>query len=604
MGSFIQNIKTVIQMSKQLIFILNKRQRRQGGLLLLLFCISALLETLGVGVIVPFIMALMSPDALMENKIIGKMAGWLGITNAQELLIPVAVGIVLVYVIKDGITLAVNYYQIRFRNRIERDLSVIMLKSFLSRDYMYFVETNSSDIMWGVTGDVGNVAQVVDAFSTLFAETLTCFLLGVFLIYLEPFLAMGLILLAAITALSIVLAFKKKNAECGEQCREAFAKRHQYVYQPVCGYKEICVNQRKQYFIDQYKKQAEKACHFNSLYLFLCTVPGKLIETVFIAGLIIMVCLVMKFGDGGNIEGIASVMGAVALAAAKMLPAISNITAKINGLVYSRTFLENAYQNISFARRQEDEINKTENGGLTCGEDSEKARTFQHELIIKNLCWRYPEGDKDVLEDVSMKIEKGDAIGFVGESGAGKTTLADVILGLLHPQKGEVLMDGRDIFSMPRQWAKIISFVPQNVFLIDDTVRNNVAFGIYENEIDDDKVKKALQDAQIYDYIESLPCGMETIVGEKGVKLSGGQRQRIAIARALYDNPDILVLDEATSSLDNETESAVMQAIDTLKGTKTLIIIAHRLSTIRNCNKVYEIKNGRAILKEQADEAD
>lgn len=157
---------------------------------------------------------------------------------------------------------------------------------------------------------------------------------------------------------------------------------------------------------------------------------------------------------------------------------------------------------------------------------------------------------------------------------------------------------------MPRQWAKIISFVPQNVFLIDDTVRNNVAFGIYENEIDDDKVKKALQDAQIYDYIESLPCGMETIVGEKGVKLSGGQRQRIAIARALYDNPDILVLDEATSSLDNETESAVMQAIDTLKGTKTLIIIAHRLSTIRNCNKVYEIKNGRAILKEQADEAD
>lgn len=594
-----QNIKTLIEMLRQLHFILDKRQRRQSVLLLLLFWVSAVLEILGVGVIIPFIMALMSPDTLMSNKIVEKLAGWFGITDARGLLIPVAVGIVLVYVIKDGITLAVNYYQVCFRNRIERDLSTIMLKSFLNRDYIYFVETNSSEIMWGVNGDIGNVAQVVDAFSTLFAETLTCFLLGVFLICLEPLLAVGLVLLASMTALAVVLIFKKKNAECGEQCREAFARRHQYVYQPVCGYKEICVNQRKQYFIDQYKKQAEKACHFNTIYLFLCMVPGKLIETVFIAGLVGLVCLLMIFGDAGNTERFVSVMGAVAVAAAKMLPAISNITAKINGLVYNRTFLENAYHNISFARKRESEINRKENDNLTYGGETETARTFQHELIIKNVCWRYPEGDKDVLQDVSMKIEKSDAVAFVGESGAGKTTLADIILGLLHPQKGEVLMDGRDIFSMPRQWAKIISFVPQNVFLIDDTVRNNVAFGIYENEIDDEKVKKALQDAQIYDYIESLPNGIETVVGEKGIKLSGGQRQRIAIARALYDNPDILVLDEATSSLDNETESAVMQAIDMLKGTKTLIIIAHRLSTIRNCNKVYEIKNGQAILKEK-----
>ncbi len=220
-------------------------------------------------------------------------------------------------------------------------------------------------------------------------------------------------------------------------------------------------------------------------------------------------------------------------------------------------------------------------------------------MAVQGVWWKYPEGERNVLEDASLVIHKGEAVAFIGESGAGKTTLADIILGLLHPQKGEVLLDGTDIYSIPKRWAKTIGFVPQNVFLIDDTVRHNVAFGIYEDEIEDDKIIRALKSAQIYDFIQGLPHGLDTVVGESGVKFSGGQRQRLAIARALYDNPDILVLDEATSALDNETESAVMQSIDALKGTKTLIIIAHRLSTIQNCNKVYEVKDGKAVLKER-----
>ncbi|MCM1103018.1 MAG: ABC transporter ATP-binding protein/permease [Clostridium sp.] len=612
-----QNVKTLIAMFRQLFYILNGKQRRRSVLLLLLFLITALLETLGVSAVIPFIIALMSPESLMQYPIVQKVTAWFGVGNTKGLLLLIAVLVVVVYVIKDGMILAANYYQLRFRNEMERDLSTLMLRSYLNRDYMYFVETNSSDMMQGVSGDISNVAQVIDSFSTLFAETLTCMLLGAFLIYLDPLFALGLLLLALATALTMILAFKKKNAECGRQCREAFSKRYQYIYQPISGYKEISVSQRKQYFIDQFKKEADKACRFNTQYLFICKLPNRVIETVFISGLVVLVCIMVVFGNSEATEQFVTVLGAVAVAAVRILPAISNITASMNGLVYNRLSLEEAYQNISLARAREAELagkekraemgsgepqgdQKQEAESLRQGDTGKTAECegFQSELTVRSVWWKYPGGERNVLEDASLTIRKGEAVALIGESGAGKTTLADIILGLLHPQKGEVLLDGTDIYSIPKRWAKTIGFVPQNVFLIDDTVRHNVAFGIYEDEIEDDKIIHALKSAQIYEFIQGLPHGLDTVVGEGGVKFSGGQRQRLAIARALYDNPDILVLDEATSALDNETESAVMQSIDALKGMKTLIIIAHRLSTIENCNKVYEVKDGKAVLRE------
>lgn len=614
-----QNVKTLIAMFRQLFYILDKKQRRRSVLLLLLFLITALLETLGVSAVIPFIIALMSPEVLLQYSIVQKVTAWLGIGNTKGLLLLIAASVVIVYIVKDSMILIANYYQLRFRNEMERDLSTLMLKSYLNRDYMYFVETNSSDMMRGVSGDMSNVAQVIDAFSNLFAETLTCVLLGAFLVYLDPLFAMGLLLLALATALIMILAFKKKNAECGRQCRGAFSKRYQYIYQPISGYKEISVSQRKQYFIDQFQREADRACRFNTQYLFICKLPTRVIETVFISGLVVLVCIMAVFGNGRAADQFVTVLGAVAVAAVRMLPAISNITSSMNGLVYNRLSLEEAYQNTSLARMREAELAGREKGAKTGAnelcegqkqEDACRNRRdientgqicggFQRELTVQGVWWKYPEGEKNILEDVSLTIRKGEAVAFIGESGAGKTTLADVILGLLQPQKGEVLTDGVDIYSIPKRWAKTIGFVPQNVFLIDDTVKHNVAFGIYEDEIEDDKVIQALKSAQIYDFIQSLPHGLDTVVGEGGVKFSGGQRQRLAIARALYDDPDILVLDEATSALDNETESAVMQAIDALKGTKTLIIIAHRLSTIQNCNKVYEVRDGKVVPKER-----
>lgn len=266
----------------------------------------------------------------------------------------------------------------------------------------------------------------------------------------------------------------------------------------------------------------------------------------------------------------------------------------MNTLVFNRIALEEAYQNIIKAEKED--VHASElyaNEEINEREDSVK---FSKALSIDHIKWRYKENLPWIIEDLSLEINKGESVAFIGESGAGKTTLADIVLGLLKPQRGQVKADGVDIFKMLPQWARIIGYVPQSVFLLDDTIRNNVAFGLPNDEINDTLIWRALEQAQIRTMVEGLDKGLETVVGERGVRFSGGQRQRIAIARALYYNPDILILDEATSALDSETESAVMEAIDALQGIKTLIIVAHRLTTIRKCDKIFEIKNGQAYL--------
>ena len=227
--------------------------------------------------------------------------------------------------------------------------------------------------------------------------------------------------------------------------------------------------------------------------------------------------------------------------------------------------------------------------------------SFKKELKVDNVWWKYDDAENAVLKNLSMTIHKGESVGFIGASGAGKTTLADVILGLMRPQEGQVFIDGIDVYTIPKQWSRIIGYVPQVVYLTDESIKNNVAFGIPDNEIDEAMIWNALEQAQLKTFVEQLPEKLETRVGERGVKFSGGQRQRVAIARALYCNPEILVLDEATSALDNETEKAVMESIDALQGKKTLIIVAHRLSTIMNCDSVYEIKDGIACKRDKKD---
>lgn len=584
-----KNFKTLITMFQKVIYIFNKSQRKKSVGLFFSMMFVSILETLGVSVVIPFILAILTPDDLLNNEYILIVRKYIPINTYQSVIIFTAVAIIVVYIVKNAFILLSNYFQLRFRNGLERDLSCMMLDSYMERPYSFFLNTNSAEILRGVNNDIVAVAQVVDNFFVLLSEGITCLLIGTFLITLSPVMAVGIIGVIGICALGIVLIFKKKTAVCGDRCREIFALRTQYAYQAVNGIKEITVMQRRKYFTDQYRKVSDEASKNNTTYLFISKMPSRVIETVFIGGLLGLASFCMNLT--ADTTDFITQIGALAVASVRMLPAISNITGSVNMLVYYRPSLEAAHDNVKEVREYKKELETIV--------DSTGSYSFQQNLSINDITWRYESSNKDVLKNLNLKIEKGEAVAFIGESGAGKTTLADVILGLFHPQKGSIVMDGVDITTIPLQWSKIIGYVPQSVFLIDDTLRNNVSFGIPEEEIDDELIWQALEQAQLKEFVEKLPNGLDTMVGERGVKFSGGQRQRVAIARALYYNPDILVLDEATSALDAETETAVMEAIEALQGIKTLIIVAHRLSTIRNCNRIVEIKEGQAFLKDK-----
>lgn len=584
-----QNFKTLITMLKQVIYIFNEKQRRNSMFLFLSMMFVSVLETLGVSVVIPFIIAILSPEELLNNKYIVAIKRYIPLDTYQSMIVFTAGIIIAVYVIKNGTILLNYFFQIRFRNSLERDLSCVMLDSYMERPYTFFLNVNSSEIMRGVNNDIVAVVQVIDTYFTLLTEGITCLLIGVFLVSLSPVMALGIIGVIGVCSLGIIFVFKKKIAVCGDKCREVFAKRTQHAYQAVNGIKEITVMQRRKYFTEQYRKVSDEACKNNTTYLFISRMPGRVIETVFIVGLLTLVCFCVNLTD--NKTQFITQIGALAVASVRMLPAISSVTGSINMLVYYRPSLEAAYRNVKEVREYKiDKSNKIDLNGTYC---------FNSNLTISDITWKYESSDKYVLRHLDLNIKKGESIALIGESGAGKTTLADVILGLFPPEEGNVMLDGTDIYQIPLQWAKLIGYVPQSVFLIDDTLRNNVTFGIPENEASDELVWKALEQAQLKKFVESLPNGLDTVVGERGIKFSGGQRQRVAIARALYYNPDILVLDEATSALDTETETAVMEAIEALQGTKTLIIVAHRLSTIRNCDKIYEIKEGKAVLRDK-----
>ena len=590
-----QNIKTFFVMFGQLMSILNGKQKRQAAIIVFMSMISALLETLGVSVIIPFILAMMDPKAVMSNEYVLQLCSILNITDASQVLLLTALAIIVVYIAKNGFILLTNYVQAKFRNRLECDLSVLMLRSYIYKPYSFHINTNSAEIMRGITTDTAGVATIVDGFCALLNEGLTCILIGIVLIYLSPVMALGLIGIAGITALLIVIGFRKRISVCGVRCREAFAERYQHAYQAMGGIKDINVMQRQEFFLDKFVVSASKACDNNTQYLCISKMPSRVIETVFISALILLVYVCV--GISGNTTQMIAQFGTLAMAAVRILPSVSNIANSMNSLVYNRLTLESACNNINSSRSEM----ARELIAATTSSESKDNVSLKEKVVIDSIDWKYEEGLKNVINQLSLEINKGESIALIGESGAGKTTLVDIVLGLFKPQKGTIKVDGEDIFLIPYIWSKMIGYVPQTVFLLDDTIRNNILFGIPLEEAEDTLVWEALEKAQLKEMIEALPEGLDTVLGERGVKISGGQRQRIAIARAMYYDPDILVLDEATSALDSDTENAVMESIDALHGKKTLIIVAHRLTTIKKCDRIYEVAGGKAVVRNKAD---
>ncbi len=592
-------IRSVKRIIKEIKYILTSKQRKSVVWVSFSMFICSCLELLGVTVFLPFLTTLIGEEESTEKKWYIK---WIysvfpDITDLQILFV-FAIGIILIYVIKNLLGIYCGYLQSKFSSAFQKEASVKMISSYLKRPYEFFVNTNSNIIFRGIQNDTASVFQVIVNMMQIAAEAVMIVLIGLFLFVTDWFISVCALGLALVCFLSIVLGFKNKVKRIGQEYRDIQYIQGESMHQAINGIKEIMVLDRKEFFINKYESDAEAMSRVNTKKGVIEACPDRIIEGICISGLMIIICF--RIMIGADMAEFLPVMGTFAMGAFKILPSFSKISSRVNNIVYFQEGLHNCYEQMKEARELEKQEQKdTEKVEARLKETDEKLTMddirFKEVVTVNNITWKYENSEDNILDNLSIEIHKGDSVAFIGSSGAGKSTLADIIMGLFKPQKGTVEMDGIDVFSMPHNWAKIIGYVPQSVYLIDDTVSANVAFGIEEDEIDMDKVWKALEQAQLADFVRSLPNGINTIVGERGVKFSGGQRQRIAIARALYTDPDIIVFDEATSALDTETEAAVMDSIEALQGIKTLIIIAHRLTTIRNCDKVYEI--GEKVAK-------
>lgn len=590
MKKMLVNIKTFFIMFKQLMAILEKKQRVQCVFLLVGVFVCAMMETLGIGAVVPFVLVLLSPEETMQNEIVKYISDLFGVTTYMQLLIITALIIVAVYLLKNVMLLIFQYFQAKFHNEIEKYLMIKQFRMFMLRPYSYYLKTNSSEVIRGISSDITQVAQVIDGFTGFLSEGITIVMIGIFIVIMDPLIAIGLVGTVMLVAFIVVFALKKKTSSLGIECRDIFLQRSKTTLEAVNGYKEISIAHKKEYFINRFEKINERAAKLNTQYLIIMKAPSRVVETVFIASLLGLACL--RIGMGGDNNQFISVISAMAVSAMRLLPSISSLSNYMNTLIYNRVGLEATYKNVEQTRNEEKLCISREEKEV----ENDFTGNFSN-IILKDVSFIYENSDKKILDKVSLNIERNTSVAFVGESGAGKSTLLDVLLGLLIAGEGEISLDGTPIKDIPQRWSDLVGYVPQSVFLLDDTVRRNIAFGIADEDIDDERIWKVIREAQLEDFINSLPEKLDTEVGERGVRFSGGQCQRIAIARALYHNPNILVLDEATSALDTETEKEVMSAVEKLHGKMTIIIVAHRLSTIENCEKVYEVKNGAVKLK-------
>lgn len=575
-------------MVRKLKYIFDKKSKIIIVFLLFLIVIGGFMEMLGVTAFYPFVEMLMDADSINNNYVLNIVFRIIGVQNQVLRITLLALGIILLYVVKNAYLIFMQNKILSFNYDTRMRISTRLLSAYMAEPYTFHLQKNSAELVRTLQTDTNQFMLLLNAVLQFLAEVVMCITIGAYLFYTSPSITIivGVLLLVCVSI--YYLLAKKVSIKVGLQNQQYNAKLLQWINQALGGIKEVKILEREGYFIEEYASNYRKLIKGAKGNELLTTIPKYITETVAIVGMLSAIIVKINY-DESSITTFIPQLTAFAVAAFKLLPAVGKINAYNTSIMYCIPSLDVIYKDL----KEVEEVDKYNNCKGVCNE----TKSLNEAIELHNITFCYPDSEREILKNVSFKIEKGKTVAFVGSSGAGKTTLADIVLGLLSPINGRVTIDGWDIKENMAAWHKMIGYIPQVIYLSDDSILKNVAFGLKENDIDHEAVVLALKKAQLIDFVSTLPDGINTYVGDRGVRLSGGQRQRIGIARALYHNPDILVLDEATSALDNETESAVMEAIDALKGEKTIIVIAHRLSTIKNADIVFEVADG--IVKEK-----
>lgn len=572
---------------KKLNFIFARRQKIQLFILAVVIIGGALWELLGITAILPFVNVAMDPESIFENEYMLYFYNLFGLTSPNVFLALLAIGLVLIYIIKNVYLTAMNYGIYRFSYNNQKRLAEKLLGAYLKQPYTFYLQKNSAELIRNVSEDVPMLIDTVLSSMQLMVEIIVCGLLLVFLLFMDKTITLVVGAVLVLFLLLIMRTIKKSVRSRGQNVREARSGMTQWLLQSFGGIKETKLLEREDFFRFRFAEHSTKFAYNHGIYQTLSYIPKPAMETVCVASLLGVIAI--KLLRGVDSEYFISTVSIFAVAAFRLLPAFNRITGYMSRIMFNHSGVNSVYHDLKEV--EELERNWKERQNLV------EQLPFEKEIGIQDISFHYPNVTDNVLERVSLVIPKNKSVAFVGPSGAGKTTLADIVLSVLSPQEGVVLVDGVNIDSNIGQWHAKLGYIPQTIYLIDDTIRNNIAYGIEKEQIDEERLQSVIEEAQIKEFVESLENGLDTYIGEGGVRLSGGQRQRIGIARALYANPEILILDEATSALDTDTETAVMDAINSLAGKKTLIIIAHRLSTIANCDIVYEVKDKSVVRK-------
>lgn len=569
--------------------IFTPKQLRQCAFIVFAMVIGAMLEAVGIGAILPLISIMGQPEFLTEHPQIAQYGRLLGITTHIGFIMASAIGLIFVYILKNAYMAWETKFQIDFSMKNQIYYSKQLMANYLSKPYLYHLDHNSATLLRNVnSAGVIIFSNILVPTFTLLTELITAVTIWGMLIFVDAFTAIVVAGILGGILYALIKAFRKRIAQQGviqNNCSVQYVK---WVNQGLGAIKETKVLRKEVFFLSQFGKEYQAYGDANRKFMFLNQIPRMIIETLVVSGLLLLI--IVKLALGNAPLDIVPLLGVLALAAFRLMPSANRIVNLSNGIKFHMPFFDELYEEFLDIKER-----RIAQAGEALATENQKI-FFQKQIMVLDIGFQYPGGKQEILQDVSFTIPKGKFIGVIGPSGAGKTTFVDILLGLLNPTKGSILIDGTDIQSNIRGWQANLAYVPQSIYLIDGTIRENIALGVAEVEIDDALVERVLRMAELYDFVQELSDGLYTMVGERGVKLSGGQRQRIGIARALYQRPEVLVLDEATSALDNETEKSITATILKLKGQITIIAIAHRISTLTDCDFKIKFEDGIAQI--------
>lgn len=578
----------MLQIIRKLRILLDRKQKLSMVGLMFLMIIGAFLQTAGVGMLVQVVSVVIDPESVEKSGIVRSFYDFLGCQDFQTFSVTVMVLLIGVFIVKNTFLFVQLKLTFGFVYKNQFATSERMMRNYLRRGYEYFLNADTAVVQRSITSDVNNMYALVLALLQLMSDGVVSLFVVAFCFATNGVMTVLLGAALVVLMLAVKKVLKPIMHKAGEDNQNYYSGLFKWISQTVQGIKEVKIACREQYFVDEYCKCGAgyvNAVQKNSLYN---NIPKLLIETVCIA--VMVTYMIVLTVSGTSAENMLEVLSTLAAAAFVLLPAVNRINNQINAIAYAEPCFMSVSDNL------QEEINDA-NVDMSFATVDQKKLEIKKSIELKDIVYAYPNTDRLIFDRANLTIPIGASVGLVGTSGAGKSTIVDILLGLLEVKEGHICADGIDVKSQYRSFLKNIGYIPQMIFMLDDTIRRNIAFGIPDEEIDERRVWEVLEEAQLDEFVRSLPEGLETGIGERGIRLSGGQRQRIGIARALYHDPEILILDEATSALDNDTEKAIMDSINRFQGRKTLIIIAHRLQTIEKCDLLYRVENGQAKLE-------